>query len=205
MQLLVLWIFRLVKQHEQRSTVQFPETHHVVPGFLSVMMWWFHEKSQTLVSQCWWHVCTVLENLFVFARIWSAKDCQLFSVILSSGLEPEIQKLISKHKQELKKLRTLHEAELLQADDRAAQRYVRQCEELRQQLEKEKEEQCQRERELAKQRYALSHYTHTGHLWLSMFLLYLLWILLRNFKYENPTNKQMRAKHPTTHQKWKVT
>ncbi len=70
-----------------------------------------------------------------------------------SGLEPEIQKLISKHKQELKKLRTLHEAELLQADDRAAQRYVRQCEELRQQLEREKEEQCQRERELAKQRY----------------------------------------------------
>lgn len=68
------------------------------------------------------------------------------------GLEPEIQKLISKHKQELKKLRTLHDAELLQADERAAQRYVRQCEELRQQLEREKEEQCQRERELAKQR-----------------------------------------------------
>uniref|UniRef100_A0A3P9I8Y8 Centrosomal protein 131 n=1 Tax=Oryzias latipes TaxID=8090 RepID=A0A3P9I8Y8_ORYLA len=66
-------------------------------------------------------------------------------------LEPEIQKLISKHKQELKKLRTLHEAELLQADERAAQRYVRQCEELRLQLEKEKEEQCQRERDLAKQ------------------------------------------------------
>lgn len=73
---------------------------------------------------------------------------------LLSGLEPEIQKLISKHKQELKKLRTLHEAELLQADDRAAQRYVRQCEDLRQQLEKEKEEQCQRARELAKQRWA---------------------------------------------------
>ncbi|KAL0179176.1 hypothetical protein M9458_024618, partial [Cirrhinus mrigala] len=66
-------------------------------------------------------------------------------------LEPEIQKLISKHKQELKKLRVLHEAELLQADERAAQRYVRQTEELRQQLEKERDEQCQRERELAKQ------------------------------------------------------
>uniref|UniRef100_A0A3Q2ZCL3 Centrosomal protein 131 n=1 Tax=Kryptolebias marmoratus TaxID=37003 RepID=A0A3Q2ZCL3_KRYMA len=65
-------------------------------------------------------------------------------------LEPEIQKLISKHKQELKKLRTLHEAELLQADERAAQRYVRQSEELRLQLEKEKKEESQRERELAK-------------------------------------------------------
>lgn len=71
---------------------------------------------------------------------------------MPSGLEPEIQKLISKHKQELKKLKALHEADLLQADERAAQRYVRQTEELRQQLERERDEQCQRERELAKQR-----------------------------------------------------
>ncbi|XP_039990410.1 centrosomal protein of 131 kDa isoform X1 [Xiphias gladius] len=84
---------------------------------------------------------------------WIDEKTRKIKEITVKGLEPEIQKLISKHKQELKKLRTLHEAELLQADDRAAQRYVRQCEELRQHLEKEKEEQCQRERELAKQRY----------------------------------------------------
>uniref|UniRef100_A0AAX7V8F8 Centrosomal protein 131 n=1 Tax=Astatotilapia calliptera TaxID=8154 RepID=A0AAX7V8F8_ASTCA len=84
---------------------------------------------------------------------WIDEKTKKIKEITVKGLEPEIQKLISKHKQELKKLRTLHEAELLQADDRAAQRYVRQCEDLRQQLEKEKEEQCQRERELAKQRY----------------------------------------------------
>lgn len=96
-----------------------------------------------------------------------------------SGLEPEIQKLISKHKQELKKLRTLHEAELLQADDRAAQRYVRQCEELRQQLEREKEEQCQRERELAKQRYACHIIiTHTGLLCRSTYIYYYTTLLL---------------------------
>ncbi|KAM7370359.1 hypothetical protein PAMP_009914 [Pampus punctatissimus] len=83
---------------------------------------------------------------------WIDEKTKKIKEITVKGLEPEIQKLISKHKQELKKLRTLHEAELLQADDRAAQRYVRQCEELRQQLEMEKEEQCQRERELAKQR-----------------------------------------------------
>uniref|UniRef100_A0AAX7SI27 Centrosomal protein 131 n=1 Tax=Astatotilapia calliptera TaxID=8154 RepID=A0AAX7SI27_ASTCA len=83
---------------------------------------------------------------------WIDEKTKKIKEITVKGLEPEIQKLISKHKQELKKLRTLHEAELLQADDRAAQRYVRQCEDLRQQLEKEKEEQCQRERELAKQR-----------------------------------------------------
>lgn len=48
----------------------------------------------------------------------------------------------------------LHETELQQADERAAQRYVQQCEELRQRLEKEKEELRQREHELAKQRQA---------------------------------------------------
>ncbi|XP_034563406.1 centrosomal protein of 131 kDa isoform X2 [Notolabrus celidotus] len=84
---------------------------------------------------------------------WIDEKTKKIKEITVKGLEPEIQKLISKHKQELKKLRTLHEAELLQADERAAQRYVRQCEELRQQLEREKEEQSQRERELAKQRY----------------------------------------------------
>ncbi|XP_034715878.1 centrosomal protein of 131 kDa isoform X4 [Etheostoma cragini] len=84
---------------------------------------------------------------------WIDEKTKKIKEITVKGLEPEIQKLISKHKQELKKLRTLHEAELLQADDRAAQRYVRQCEELRLQLEREKDEQCQRERELAKQRY----------------------------------------------------
>uniref|UniRef100_A0A665WTP3 Centrosomal protein 131 n=1 Tax=Echeneis naucrates TaxID=173247 RepID=A0A665WTP3_ECHNA len=84
---------------------------------------------------------------------WIDEKTKKIKEITVKGLEPEIQKLISKHKQDLKKLRTLHEAELLQVDDRAAQRYVHQCEELRQQLEKEKEEQCQRERELAKQRW----------------------------------------------------
>ncbi|XP_068455285.1 centrosomal protein of 131 kDa isoform X2 [Clinocottus analis] len=84
---------------------------------------------------------------------WIDEKTKKIKEITVKGLEPEIQKLISKHKQELKKLRTLHEAEQLQADDRVAQRYVRQCEELRRQLESEKEEQCHRERELAKQRY----------------------------------------------------
>ncbi|XP_043958775.1 centrosomal protein of 131 kDa isoform X2 [Gambusia affinis] len=84
---------------------------------------------------------------------WIDEKTKKIKEITIKGLEPEVQKLISKHKQELKKLRTLHEAELLQADERAAQRYVRQSEELRQQLETEKEERCQRERELAKQRY----------------------------------------------------
>lgn len=68
------------------------------------------------------------------------------------GLEPKIQKLIAKHKQEVKRLRSLHAAELQQAEERAAQRYGRQAEALREQLEREKEALGQQERERARQR-----------------------------------------------------
>ena len=71
------------------------------------------------------------------------------------GLEPEIQRLIAQHKTELKKVKSIHEAELLEADERASQRYVRQIEELRDQLAGEKEAACARERQLAKESYVL--------------------------------------------------
>ncbi|XP_043941012.1 centrosomal protein of 131 kDa isoform X2 [Protopterus annectens] len=84
---------------------------------------------------------------------WIDEKTKKIKEITVKGLEPEIQKLIAKHKQEVKKLKALHEAELLQSDERAAQRYVRQLEEMRQQMEQEKEELSQRERELSRQRY----------------------------------------------------
>lgn len=68
------------------------------------------------------------------------------------GLEPEIQKLMAKHREDIRQLKLLHEAELLQSDERAAQHYGRQAQELRGLLEREKEEQSQRERERARQR-----------------------------------------------------
>uniref|UniRef100_A0A3B3ZYT0 Centrosomal protein 131 n=1 Tax=Periophthalmus magnuspinnatus TaxID=409849 RepID=A0A3B3ZYT0_9GOBI len=68
-------------------------------------------------------------------------------------VKPEIQRLISRHKQELNKLRSLHEAELLQADERAALKYIQQTEELRERLEREREALCERERENVKSRY----------------------------------------------------
>ncbi|XP_063312384.1 centrosomal protein of 131 kDa isoform X2 [Pelobates fuscus] len=84
---------------------------------------------------------------------WIDEKTKKIKEITVKGLEPEIQRLIAKHKQEIRKLKALHEAELLQSDERAAQRYVRQAEELRHNLDHEKEELAQRERELAKQRY----------------------------------------------------
>lgn len=71
---------------------------------------------------------------------------------VSAGLEPEIQKLIAKHKQEVRRLRGLHEAELQQRDEQAAQRQLRQAEELREHLEREKEALGKQERERAQQR-----------------------------------------------------
>jgi 5-azacytidine-induced protein 1 len=75
------------------------------------------------------------------------------------GLEPEIQRLIAQHKAELKKVKSLHEAELLASDERASQRYVKLIEELRDQLANEKEAACARERQLARETFVLL----TGH------------------------------------------
>nr|KAF6415320.1 centrosomal protein 131 [Molossus molossus] len=83
---------------------------------------------------------------------WMNEKTRKIKEITVRGLEPEIQKLIAKHKQELRKLRTLHAAELLQAEERAAQRHGRQVEVLREQLEREKEALAQQERERTQQR-----------------------------------------------------
>ena len=77
-------------------------------------------------------------------------DPSLLQEMTVKGLEPEIQRLIAKHKEEIKKLKTIHEAELTEADERAGQRYVQMTEQLRDQLAQEKEAACARERELAR-------------------------------------------------------
>ncbi|XP_040845306.1 centrosomal protein of 131 kDa [Ochotona curzoniae] len=84
---------------------------------------------------------------------WIHEKARRIKEITVRGLEPEVQRLISKHKQELRRLRGLHEAELQQAEERAAQRQLRQVEELRVRLEQEKEELGRQERERARQRF----------------------------------------------------
>ncbi|KFW79234.1 5-azacytidine-induced protein 1, partial [Manacus vitellinus] len=83
---------------------------------------------------------------------WIEEKTKKIKEITVKGLEPEIQKLMAKHREDIRKLKLLHEAELLQSDERAAQRYGRQAEELRGLLERQKEEQSQRERERVRQR-----------------------------------------------------
>ncbi|XP_041501810.1 centrosomal protein of 131 kDa [Microtus oregoni] len=84
---------------------------------------------------------------------WINEKTKKIKEITVRGLEPEIQKLIAKHKQEVRRLRGLHEAELLQRDEQAAQRHLRQAEELREHLEREKEALGKQERERAQQRF----------------------------------------------------
>ncbi|KAF4797465.1 Centrosomal protein of 131 kDa [Turdus rufiventris] len=83
---------------------------------------------------------------------WIEEKTKKIKEITVKGLEPEIQKLLAKHREDIRQLKLLHEAELLQSDERAAQHYGRQAQELRGLLEREKEEQSQRERERARQR-----------------------------------------------------
>ncbi|XP_033095874.1 centrosomal protein of 131 kDa-like isoform X2 [Anneissia japonica] len=84
---------------------------------------------------------------------WIDEKTKKIKEITVKGLEPEIQRLIAKHKAEVKKIKTIHEAEQLQSEERAGQKYIRHIEELREQLADEKDAACARERELAKQRY----------------------------------------------------
>ncbi|NWZ67496.1 CP131 protein, partial [Acrocephalus arundinaceus] len=83
---------------------------------------------------------------------WIEEKTKKIKEITVKGLEPEIQKLVAKHREDIRQLKLLHEAELLQSDERAAQHYGRQAQELRGLLEREKEELSQRERERARQR-----------------------------------------------------
>lgn len=84
---------------------------------------------------------------------WRAEETQRIKEATVKGLEPEIQRIIARGKAELQKQKALHEAELLQADERASKRFVAQMEELREQCALEKEQACAHERELARQRY----------------------------------------------------
>ncbi|XP_046855295.1 centrosomal protein of 131 kDa-like [Xenia sp. Carnegie-2017] len=84
---------------------------------------------------------------------WIKDKSQQIKELTVKGLEPDIQKLIAKHKTEIKRLKSAHQAELLETDERVGRRYLQQIEELRDQLEREKETACNRERELAQSKY----------------------------------------------------
>uniref|UniRef100_A0A8C6V7E6 Centrosomal protein 131 n=1 Tax=Naja naja TaxID=35670 RepID=A0A8C6V7E6_NAJNA len=129
---------KLVDQKYTKKIAQMQEQHELAPQDTEALHW----------------LLGLSGTLALHHAVWTSWG---FTLWWLRSLEPEIQKLIAKHKLEIKKLKSLHEVELLQSDERAAQRYIRQTEELREMLEHEKEEQGQRERELARQRPILWH------------------------------------------------
>ncbi|XP_014662363.1 PREDICTED: centrosomal protein of 290 kDa-like isoform X2 [Priapulus caudatus] len=84
---------------------------------------------------------------------WITEKTKKIKEMTVRGLEPEIQRLIARHKAEVKRLDAVHAAELLAAEEKASQRFVQQVEELREQCAREKEAACAHEREFARQRY----------------------------------------------------
>ena len=83
---------------------------------------------------------------------WKLDETQRIKEATVKSLEPEIQRIIAKGKAEVQKLKAVHEAEMMQVDERASRRFVAQMEELRAQCAEEKEQACAHERELARQR-----------------------------------------------------
>merc|ERR1712157_186595 len=70
-----------------------------------------------------------------------------------NALEPEINKLMAAHKQEISRLKTIHEADIIDADERASKKYVDQINKIRSDLETEKELAIDRERLNAQARF----------------------------------------------------
>lgn len=91
---------------------------------------------------------------------WRTEETQRIKEATVKGLEPEIQRIIAKGKAEIQKLKALHEAELMQTDERTSRRFVTQMEEVREQCALEKEQACTHEREIARQRQVRSSCTH---------------------------------------------
>ncbi|KAK7803091.1 hypothetical protein U0070_001914 [Myodes glareolus] len=127
---------RVAQMQEQHELVRFPGTRHRGLRMREI------KKLKELMS--------ATEK--IRREKWINEKTKKIKEITVRGLEPEIQKLIAKHKQEVRRLRGLHEAELQQRDEQAAQRQLRQTEELREHLEREKEALGKQERERAQQR-----------------------------------------------------
>lgn len=68
------------------------------------------------------------------------------------SLEPELQSMASRHRQEISDLRALHKREIEDLELRAARKMQQQCEALREHLVVEREKALAHERELMRQR-----------------------------------------------------
>jgi len=69
------------------------------------------------------------------------------------GLEPEVQRLIQRHQQEMAETRAYYADEIQEIEERYARKQTAQLQELRETFHREKEEACRRERDLLQKRF----------------------------------------------------
>ncbi|KAK4874278.1 hypothetical protein RN001_013638 [Aquatica leii] len=84
---------------------------------------------------------------------WIDTKTQKIKELTIKGIEPELEKMSSRHQQELADLRTLHKREIEDLDLRSARKLQQHCEALREQLTVENEKALAHERDLLRQRY----------------------------------------------------
>ncbi|XP_067006805.2 centrosomal protein of 131 kDa [Anabrus simplex] len=83
---------------------------------------------------------------------WIDSKTKKIKEMTVKGLEPELQRMNTRHQQELSDLRLLHKQELEEIELRATRRSTQQMDQLREQLIKEKEDAITREKELIRQK-----------------------------------------------------
>ena len=69
------------------------------------------------------------------------------------GLEPEVQRIIQRHQQEMSEMRAYYADEMSEVEERFARKQTHQLQELRENVNREKDEACRRERELLQRRF----------------------------------------------------
>ncbi|XP_065660315.1 centrosomal protein of 131 kDa isoform X2 [Hydra vulgaris] len=84
---------------------------------------------------------------------WIKEKTQEIKELTVKGLEPEIQRLITKHKAEIKAIKNANQTEVMNADERVAQKYMQQLDDLRVQYEIDTETAVQKERENCRERF----------------------------------------------------
>jgi len=84
---------------------------------------------------------------------WIREKTQEIKEATVKDLEPEIQKLIAIHKAEFKKIKTMKQAELLETEERAGRKFHQEMEDLRSELEREKDAAVRAESEIVRKKY----------------------------------------------------
>ncbi|XP_069695012.1 calponin homology domain-containing protein DDB_G0272472 isoform X2 [Periplaneta americana] len=84
---------------------------------------------------------------------WIDNKTQKIKEMTVKGLEPELQRMNTRHEQELADLRLLHKQELEELEARAVRKTAQQMDQLRDQMNAEKEEALAKEKELLRKRY----------------------------------------------------